>query len=614
MVHERIPCPAPPIGAAVVGGDLVVVCGAPWRVLRFRRASAGWQIAASRDLPEIDPEKRLRPLALPGADGVRLLIPTASGIQVVAAPTAGGLAAPDWIRPRTKARGVSWDLVDLDRDGDLDLVEAYAAAGGSVRWQEQRDGVLAPPQPIFDDPVKAVAGIDGPFPLALVGRGQQDGVDLARLDAGATAPLEGGWSIPLPAQGIAAGASVAGHAVLAVANPGDGRIDLHRLGSGWADGGGFPAPKGVKGMLAPRQDELLLWVGEQADLLRSEWKDGRLSYPTPWRPDAAAGDRLIVGLDSADGIDWWFQRIGDDLMLWTWPAGATAPAATRFAKAGAKITQAQWLGGDRCVVRTGFQADAELLIAQGDAPVQRQLAAAVPGLARLEPARLRLVRWRGALHPARIADGAWQWLDRDLTVTDQVQLPDDDIADLVERTSTTWILAGKGRGAWRMEAGPGGLLRPAERVRALAGERLRPDRWLGLVATGGDNARIPSDAGARTLAVAAQADLRALTPVGAVQASRIAVAPVRGRAQDLLVLDDPARRLALFAADGSPVAAWPVWEDRRHPYGGDDDRKTAVAEPRAVAGGDLDGDGRPDLVLLAHDRLLCYLSAPEARP
>jgi hypothetical protein len=617
MVHERIPCPAPPLGAAVVGGDVVVVCGTPWRVLRFRRGATDWQMTASRDLPDIEPERRLRLLALPGAGQSRLLIPTASGIQTVTVPAAGGIDAPDWLRPRTRSRGVSWDLADLDRDGDLDLVEAFPTAGGSIRWQEQRDGVLAPPQPIFDDPVKAVAGIQGPFPLALVGRGQQDGVDLARLDSAADAPLGAGWTIPLPAQAVAVGASVAGHAVLAVANPGEGRIELHRLGESWSDGGSFPAPKGIKAMLSLRAGEILMWVGEQADLLRTRWEDGRLTYPEPWRPDGAidSSSRTIVGMDGTGTVGWWFQRHGEDLLLWTWPMGATEPSSTRFIKAGDKISQAQWLAGDGAVVRTGFQADAELLIAKPDKPAVRLTAAMRPNLARLEPSKIRLVRYNGSVWPARIVDGTWQWLDRDLTVTDAVQLPDDEVADLVEIDGTVWVLAGKGHGAWRMERGSGGMLRPVERLRALSGERLRADPWLGVIASGPDSARIPAPGRTRTLAVAAQADLRALTPVGAVQASRIAVAPVRGAGQDLLVHDDPARRLALFAADGTPVGAWPVWEDRRYPYDGmDEDRKTAVAEPRAVAGGDLDGDGRPDLVLLAHDRALFYLTAPEARP
>ena len=34
------------------------------------------------------------------------------------------------------------------------------------------------------------------------------------------------------------------------------------------------------------------------------------------------------------------------------------------------------------------------------------------------------------------------------------------------------------------------------------------------------------------------------------------------------------------------------------------------AEPRELAVGDLDGDGRTDLVLLAHDRILIYLQEP----
>lgn len=616
--HERIPCPAPPLDVVVVGGDLVVITGTPWRATRYRRGAGGWQAVAARELPDIEPEKRMGVLALPDALRTRLLIPTTSGVQVLGIPVGEGIDQPDWLRPRTRTRGVSWDVVDLDRDGDLDVVEAYPSTGGGLRWQENQGGVLTPPQPLLDDPVKSMAAIDGPYPLAIVNRNQQDSVDLARLELGIAGPLATGWTIPVPAQGVAVGASIAGQAVLAVAAPGEARIELHRIRPGqWADGGSFPAPKGMKGLISPLADTILIWAADQADLLATRWQDGRLSFPAPWRPAGvtATGDRLVVGLDSAAGIDWWFQRQDDDLCLWTWPATAAGPALTRFVKAGGKITQAQWLGGDRVVVRTGFQADAELLIAQGDKPALRRTSAALPGLAKLEPAKLRLVAWGGALRPARIVDAVWQWLDPELTPTDQVQLPDDEIADLATINGRTWALTAKGKGAWRMEAGAGGLLHPTDRVRSVVGDRLRVDRWLGVLAVGTDQVRVLADGAPRTLVVKAQADLRALVPTGAIQASRLAVAPVRGTALDLLIHDDPARRLALFASDGTAIAAWPVWEDRRYPYSGDDEgRKSAVAEPRAVAGGDLDRDGKPDLVLLSQDRILFYLSAREARP
>lgn len=617
MVHERIPCPAPPRGIAVVNNDIVVIHGAPWRATRYRHNADTWQAISTRELPDIEPDKRLEILTLTEIDQTRLLIPTATGIQTLNVPNTEGLDQPVWLRPRTRTRGVAWDLVDLDRDGDMDIVEAFPSAGEGLRWQENQNGVLTPPQPLMDDPVKSMAAINGPYPLAIINRHQQSSVDLASLETGTAEPLATGWTIPLSNQGVAVGVSIAGAPMLAVATPGEGRIDLHRLqGATWADGGGFPAPRGMKAMISPLADDILIWVTGQADLLRTQWQDGRLSFPIPWRPDDAvqAKDRLIVGVDSAADIDWWFQREDDDLCLWVWHDAAPTPTMTRFAKAGAKITQAQWLGGDRAVIRMGFQTDAELIIAQGEKPVLRRLAAALPGLARLEPNQIRLVSWEGTLRPARIVDGGWQWLDNDVNTTDQIQLPDDDIADLAIINEKIWALTAKDKGAWHIELGANGLLHPIERLRSVIGDRLRPDHWLGLLAVGVEQVRVLADGAPRLLVVKAQADLRALTPTGSIQASRLSVECVRGTAHDLIVHDDPARRIALFASDGTPIAAWPVWEDRRYPYDDKEEKKSAVSEPRSVASGDLDHDGRPDLVLLSQDRVVFYLSASEIRP
>jgi hypothetical protein len=618
---ERIALPAPPVDALALGEVVVAVHGPPWRVTAWRRGAAGWDALATQELLDGEPERRLGTLLLPGSPP-RLLIGCGNGIQAVPLAADGKPGRPEWIKPRSRGRGLAWGLTDLDGDGDQDLVEAFAAtAGGSgVRWQENDGGALAPAQSIHDEPVRALAVLGGAHPLALLGRHQRDSVALCALENAPSETLGRTLAVPLPAQAVVSGMRVGGKAALAVAMPGEARIELQLLTvRGWRDGGSFPAPKAVKGLAAPAPDLLLLWSADQGELLASRWQDGRLGFPQPWRPDGAApgGERAIVGLDGNELADWWFQRDGEDLVLWVWKTGAAAAEPTRFVKAGAKISQAQWLGGTRAVVRSGFNGDAELLVAAGTDACQRIAAARSPALARLEPARLRLVAWDGAHRPARLADGAWQWLDADLVPTDQVQLAPVDDGELLEVrqvAGTAWALAAKGRGLWRLEAGPGGLLRPAQRRALGNADRLIVDRWLGLLALGGEGAWLLQDGAAPRLVRRTKADLTALPSPQPPAATRLAATALLGRGSDLLVHDDGARRLLLFSGTGTPVAAWPVWEDRGPPYGGDDEgRKAAAAEPHAVCGADLDGDGRNDLALLCHDRLLLYLTTPEAR-
>jgi hypothetical protein len=91
---------------------------------------------------------------------------------------------------------------------------------------------------------------------------------------------------------------------------------------------------------------------------------------------------------------------------------------------------------------------------------------------------------------------------------------------------------------------------------------------------------------------------------------RVDTADLDGNGHDeVLLFDDQRHRVtALSVADGvlQPLISWPVFEDKQYPYG--DDTEHVVREPRTVIDLDVDGDGRRDLAMLCHDRLLLYLS------
>jgi hypothetical protein len=74
-------------------------------------------------------------------------------------------------------------------------------------------------------------------------------------------------------------------------------------------------------------------------------------------------------------------------------------------------------------------------------------------------------------------------------------------------------------------------------------------------------------------------------------------------AEDVAVLDSDLHGVQIYLAPGIDRAlAFPVFED--------EDADADLREPREVAAGDIDGDGRADLVLCAFDRVLIYLQEP----
>ena len=62
---------------------------------------------------------------------------------------------------------------------------------------------------------------------------------------------------------------------------------------------------------------------------------------------------------------------------------------------------------------------------------------------------------------------------------------------------------------------------------------------------------------------------------------------------DLVSYDQPHKLI--------PANRWPVFEERSYR-----NRRSEISEPREALVGDVTGDGRNDLLLIVHDRILLY--------
>jgi hypothetical protein len=560
---------------------------------------------------------------LPGG-GHELLVSYEQGIQRLPLQ-AGGRAV--WLAPRESRGRIDWHLADLDGDGDSDLVEWTGAARQVVRlYACAPDGSLLPAQTIYEQPVEGLqtaAPAAGKADLLLLG-GSDKGV-LRRYQLARAEPSSVGRQDALPMASAArrgwcgmliGGPDAATPAVVAIdaAQP---RLRMHRLGeAGWLAEETFPAIGGMRALAAPAaQGLLLVWAKDAADLHRCRWENGRLTYPQPWEQEGK--DRRILALDTIGSTVWWAQRVGADVDLFVWPAGAAEPRKTRYADLGTKVEQVVWLGGDTLLVQDAYATAGRLVTLKEGKPVVSSPAL----LAKMDPAEYLALEVNGTLRRARLTDGVLQWLGDDLHPVDQVMLAEGQkIASyLPQAAGGAWALEQGGGFLHRLAADDAGVMRVVESVKPPAGTALRGDPVLGLVLV--DQERIVRLSAGQPweLKLLESIDGRIGRRSGVSESTihRVLVTDLDGDGnEDAVLCDDRKHQLTalLRAAEGlQRSVTWTVFEDRKYPYDGGES-KDLVAEPRRIAALDADGDRRRDLVMVSQDRLVVYLGKDDEQP
>ena len=81
---------------------------------------------------------------------------------------------------------------------------------------------------------------------------------------------------------------------------------------------------------------------------------------------------------------------------------------------------------------------------------------------------------------------------------------------------------------------------------------------------------------------------------------------------ELIAFDNGQHRITVYSPlhDFAELISWQVFSDDQYPYGYRDE-ELEKAEPRLIAAGDFEGDGRYDLMLISQDRWLIYLGQDE---
>jgi len=606
--------------------------------------------------------------------GRELLVSYEQGIQQLMLEP-GGRAG--WLSPRENRGRLDWHLVDLDGDGDVDLVEWSSTPRQVVRWHEcGADGRLLPAQTIHELPIEgfgATGGRGGAASLLLLGgsdkgvlrryglvRGEPTAVgrhDALPLASAARQGWCGMWITDATGRRLPAVVAVdAAQPRLRVhgydlgeervgAEPADRRAGVG--GQGWLPEQSFPAIVNIRGLAAPLTDEplLLVWAKDAADLHTSRWENGRLTYPQPLAPEGAAGDsadRRILALDTVGSTVWWAQRIGPDVDLYVWSAGAAAPVRTRYPDLGSKVEQVVWLGDDGLIVQDAYAAAGRLVRLVDGRPVVTSPAL----LAKFDPAEYFALEVAGIRRKARLTDGVLQWLGDDLHPVDQVMLgegqkiasylpvppvrtvaPDHDAAPGPDAglgsppadREQAWALEQGGGFLHRLQADEAGVMRVVESVKPPAGVALRGDPVLGIVLVDQERIVRLSRGGPWELELLESIDGRVGRRSGMTESTihRILVTDLDGDGADDVVLCDDRRHelTALLRTEAGleRSVSWRVFDDRKYPYDGGES-KDLVSEPRGVVALDADGDHARDLVLASQDRLLVYLGRDPDEP
>jgi hypothetical protein len=596
--------------------EILYIQGDPRRLILLRREGETWKPERSWDIAESDLTTPEPILVRPGRDHTRIFLSFKDGIQIV---TLGAEAeeAVRWMQPREREVSRNrWWLVDLDEDGDLDLLEGTDSTTAPVRWYEAEGDRLRPAVNISEDINKTniarlVRTPEGPR-FVFLGANQNNTLSLYGLGEGEASPLGRRNLLPLVRTQPDRWASLVLDGAPAVVEGGHDKpvLHLHRKVDGfWTYAQTFPFLGEVEAIRAVRDpaNRLLLRVKDEGRIYESHWEDGRFTFPRPHGGSLPEGaDWKILAFQQTGPDTWWITRRGDDLVLSVLSPSESAPRETVFAGVTGDYERATWLGGDSLLLLRRFAKTASLC--------RRGEEAATLSPTRLGAGELDAIIARAdALYLPK--DGIVQILAPDLQVTDQIMLEGDAriraFAPL--GPGLAYALEDDGRHLHRLEADASGIYRTAWREPVPFALGVLEDPVLGLTLVGDNHLNQPSPGASRQLVQHARFDPNESSHRAReeLQLSTLFVIDLDGDGYDEVAAPDYAARTVVVyrpSADGfEEVISWKVFDDDKYPYGRNPNRANNL-NPYQMLAFDLDRDEVQDLILASHDRLLFYLA------
>lgn len=597
--------------------ELLVLVSSPNQVIVYHQAAEEWEKHFKIDLLDGEIATRSDSLLIRSlATGeLQLLVSMDNGIQQLELRP-GGRA--QWMTPREQRGRLDWWLADLDGDGREDLVEQSRDASESIRWYRSGEhGVLAPAAVLHDRSVKDVEVIrmGAASQLVVLSNTSSNILRRYQLDLGEESAF--GRQFPLALddgqKSAWCGMWQGERRALVVADEDAPRFLSYELSdTGWGEQQAYPALTDIRALapLSAERGTLLLWTKDAADLRKSRWESGRLTYPEPWPQSEDVEDRKILALETVGPITWWVQKVGKDLDLYVAKPQLAKPERVRFEKVGAKADQVLWLGGQRLLVKETHGRALKLF----EVTEEKVKVTSPTHLKKATLGEFKLFAISDGVRLGRLTDGVLQWLGDDLRSQEQVMLPQgQELVDyVVESEAAGWALQGDSSFVHRVEVDASRLSQSTERIKISDGTGLLNDPVLGMLLLSQDRVTSLGKGQQNELKLVDVIDDR-VGRAGGVKRTRFhrlgATDIDRDGYDDLLLFDELQHRLTVLCEREEslvPKIAWPVFDDKVYPY--NDNSDNLVKEPRAVLAADFDGDRQQDLAVLSHDRLIIYLA------
>ncbi|NRA38868.1 MAG: hypothetical protein HRU15_12055, partial [Planctomycetes bacterium] len=406
----------------------------------------------------------------------------------------------------------------------------------------------------------------------------------------------------------------------------------------WIQGTHFPCVDNIIALAAPvaAPGVLLMQRKGAADIYRSEWKNGRFSFPQPWRvatdlpnEGAVSKQQATDGIDNAisvngsakkdkhvllalgqnAGVAWWVQKEANDIILHTWSDGDDNPQSQRYANLAGKADKAKWLGGTQVLLQDLYARSPRLI--EIHQKIAREIESAHLDTLKFDHIHVR-TNDQDTLCPIRIADGVVQWLDSGLQASDQIMLDDgQSIIDLMYINNEVYALEKGGLVLHLLQKDEGGVLRSVEQYDAPGGQALIKDAHIGLILEHNTSVHLLSYGSHHMLNLQQSLDDRRIRAKGLKESTMhrlFAVDIYPALSKQVVVCDDYRHRLSIFNRNKeglSGISSWQVYEDNTYPYGHiEEDR--VESEPRFIESLRFDSDKRNDMIMICHDRLLIY--------